>query len=264
MYLVYAASLLNNLRDLSVFVVQKFRIKIVEPVRLQKFLSMAGFCSRRKGEVYITQGRVKVNGRTVSELGTKIDPQKDRVEVDGQLIKQQKDLIYIALNKPKGYITSCKQGRDPIVIDLVDISERVYPIGRLDKDSSGLLLLTNDGELHHRLLHPSFDHEKEYIVTTIKPISGKALSSMQKGVIIQGRKTRAAKVKRLSGHKFQIQLKEGRNRQIRRMVRKLNNQVTRLKRVRVARIKLGDLPQGSWRYLTREETASLLTHRLNP
>ncbi len=229
----------------------------MEPVRLQKFLSMAGFCSRRKGEVFITQGKVQVNGQIVTELGTKIDPVNDHVEVNGQRLRQQEKPIYIALNKPKGYITSCEQKGEPIVIDLIDIPQRIYPVGRLDKDSTGLLLLTSDGELHHRLLHPSFDHEKEYIVTTTLPMSAESLAIMRKGMVIQGQKTRSAKVKRLSGHQFMIQLKEGRNRQIRRMVRKLRNHVSRLKRIRVAGVHLGDLPEGSWRHLTESEISSL-------
>ena len=229
----------------------------MKPVRLQKFLSMAGFCSRRKGETYITQGRVEVNGRTVTELGTKVDPAVDRVAVDGQILHLQDEQIYIALNKPKGYITSCEQQDEPIVIDLIDIPQRVYPVGRLDKDSTGLLLLTNDGEMHHRLLHPSFDHEKEYIVTTALPMSAESLNTMRRGVFIQGKKTRPARLKRLSRHQFKIQLKEGRNRQIRRMVRKLRNHVTRLKRIRVAGVHLGELPEGSWRYLNGKEIQSL-------
>ena len=226
-------------------------------VRLQKFLSMAGFCSRRKGETYITQGKVKVNGHTVTELGTKIDPAVDRVEVNGQALHLQAQRVYIALNKPKGYITSCEQQGEPIVIDLIDIPQRVYPVGRLDKDSTGLLLLTNDGAMHHRLLHPSFDHEKEYIVTTALPMSAESLAAMRKGMFIQGKKTRPARVKQLSRHQFRIQLKEGRNRQIRRMVRKLRNHVTRLKRIRVAGVRLGKLPEGSWRHLTDVEIDSL-------
>ena len=229
-------------------------------VRLQKFLSMAGFCSRRMGETYITRGRVKVNGRTVTELGTKIDPAVDRVEVDGQVLHLQEQNIYIALNKPKGYITSCEHQGEPVVVGLLDIPQRVYPVGRLDKDSTGLLLLTNDGPLHHRLLHPSFDHEKEYIVTTALPMSSESLAAMRRGMLIQGKPTRPARVKRLSRHRFMIQLMEGRNRQIRRMVRKLNNHVTRLKRIRVAGVRLGALPEGSWRHLTDDEIKSLTTH----
>ena len=226
-------------------------------IRLQKFLSMAGYCSRRKGETYITQGKVTVNGSTVTELGTKIDPEVDRVEVNGQRLQLQEQKVYIALNKPRGYITSCDHQGEPIVIDLLDIPQRVFPVGRLDKDSTGLLLLTNDGELHHRLLHPSFDHEKEYIVTTALPLSAESLTAMRNGMFIQGKKTRPARVKRLSGYKFMIRLKEGRNRQIRRMVRKMNNHVTRLKRIRVAGVHLGELPEGSWRHLNEKEIQSL-------
>lgn len=218
---------------------------------------MAGYCSRRKGEVFITQGKVRVNGQTITELGTKIDPVKDRVEVDGQRLRLQEIPIYIALNKPKGYITSCEQQGEPIVIDLIDIPQRIYPVGRLDKDSTGLLLLTNDGELHHRLLHPSFDHEKEYIVTAALPMPAESLAVMRKGMFIQGKKTRPARVKRLSRHQFMIQLKEGRNRQIRRMVKKLKNHVSRLKRIRVAGVHLGDLHEGAWRHLTEKEVNSL-------
>ena len=134
-------------------------------MRLQKYLSAAGVCSRRKGEALIQEGRISVNGVVVSELGTKVDPDLDMVEADGKVIYLRQKLIYIALNKPRDYVTSCNQKGEKTVLDLVDVPERVYPVGRLDKDSTGLLLLTNDGSLHHRLSHPSFDHEKEYIVT---------------------------------------------------------------------------------------------------
>ena len=145
-------------------------------MRLQKYLSAAGFCSRRRGETYIREGHVTVNDHTVTELGTKVDPETDRVTVDDTPIVMDQNTVYIALNKPKGYITSCSRNfpDEKIVIDLLDIPERVYPVGRLDKDSTGLLLLTNDGRLHHRLSHPSFDHEKEYEVQVDRPISGGA------------------------------------------------------------------------------------------
>ncbi len=228
-------------------------------VRLQKFLSSAGFCSRRKGEVYIQAGKVRVNGRIITELGTKVDPEKDRIEINGQLLAAGQTPVYIALNKPKSYVTTCRQKNEKIVVDLVDISERIYPVGRLDKDSSGLLLMTNDGNLHHHLLHPSFDHEKEYIVSVADPIPDSALTKLEKGVNILGERTRPAVVKRISSQRFIIQLKEGKNRQIRRMIKKVGNRVTALKRIRVANIRLGDLPEGAWRYLTPEETQQLLT-----
>ena len=140
-------------------------------MRLQKFLAHAGVCSRRKGEEYILEGRVRVNREVVNSLGTKINPESDHVEVDGKpvAIAHDKKKIYIALNKPRGVVSSCSHAGEKIVLDLIDINERVYPIGRLDKDSLGLLLLTNDGELHNRLSHPSFDHEKEYVVETTTP-----------------------------------------------------------------------------------------------
>ena len=227
-------------------------------IRLQKFLSSAGYCSRRKGEVYIQEGKVRVNGHFVTELGTKVDPEKDRIDINGQLLTIKQSLLYIALNKPRSYVTTCNQKNEKIVVDLVDIPERIYPVGRLDKDSTGLLLMTNDGNLHHHLLHPSFDHEKEYIVTVATPMPDSALAILEKGVTILGEKTRPAIVKRLSSKRFLIQLKEGKNRQIRRMVKKTGNRVTALKRVRVANIELGDLPEGAWRHLTKKEIQQLL------
>ena len=230
----------------------------MSPIRLQKFLSAAGICSRRKGEEYIKDGRVSVNGQTVTELGTKVDPEKDLVAVDGKPVKSAENLVYIALNKPEGFVSTCSQGDEKIVLDLVDIPERVYPVGRLDKDSKGLLLLTNDGRLHHKLSHPSFDHEKEYEVTVQNSISDSALLKMAKGMPILGTRTRPAEVKRISARRFRIVLKEGRNRQIRRMVRKVGNRVVTLKRLRVANIRLGNLAEGRWRYLTAQEKKELL------
>lgn len=226
-------------------------------IRLQKFLSEAGICSRRKGEEYIKAGFVRVNNKVVTELGGKVDPEKDRVEFKGKVVDVKSDPVYIALNKPKGYITSSRQAGDKIVLDLIDIKERIYPIGRLDKDSSGLLILTNDGSLHHRLSHPSFDHEKEYDVTVLRPIPEGALRSIAKGMPMMGTKTRPAEIERITSRRFRIVLREGKNRQIRRMVRKVGNHVTRLKRVRVSNIKLGRLDEGTWRYLTEKEKKEL-------
>ncbi len=227
-------------------------------MRLQKFLSRAGICSRRKGEEYIKAGWVKVNGKIVTELGVKVDPERDAVEVDSDAIRSDSAPTYIALNKPKGYVSSCDQQNEKIVLDLLDISERVYPVGRLDKESTGLLLLTNDGHLHHRLSHPSFNHEKEYEVTVAKPLPEGALRKLAKGLPMMGTRTRPARVKRISARRFGIVLQEGKNRQIRRMIRKVGNQVTHLKRIRIANIKMGNLPSGSWRYLTKIEKEKLL------
>ncbi len=227
-------------------------------MRLQKYLSSAGFCSRRKGEEYIRDGLVKVNGIIVTELGTKVDPQNDRIEVNETLVKEGQKKVYIALNKPREYVTSCDHPGEKIVLDLVDIPERIYPVGRLDKDSTGLLLLTNDGRLHHRLSHPSFDHEKEYQVIVASHITDGALRSLEKGMPMMGTKTRPAKIKRLSSKRFRIVLKEGRNRQIRRMVGKVGGRVIGLKRIRISNIKLSKLSEGFWRYLGEKEKKDLL------
>jgi 23S rRNA pseudouridine2605 synthase/23S rRNA pseudouridine2604 synthase len=227
-------------------------------VRLQKLMSEAGICSRRKAEVYIMSGRVRVNGQIVTELGTKVNVKKDLVEFDGQPISISLKLIYLALNKPMGVVTSCSHPGKKVVTDLIDLPERVYPIGRLDKDSTGLLLLTNDGALHHRLSHPSFNHEKEYLVTVAKSITDGALNRMAKGVPLMGIHTRPARIRRLSPTRFRIVLKEGRNRQIRRMVRKVDNKVIGLVRIRIANIHLGNLAEGDWRPLTHKERIALL------
>ncbi len=203
-----------------------------------------------------------MNSRVVTELGTKVDPEKDSVEFDGKVIALKSEPIYIALNKPKGYVTSCSHPGEKIVLDLIDIPQRVYPIGRLDKDSTGLLILTNDGSLHHRLSHPSFDHEKEYDVTVSRPITDGSLRNIARGLPMMGSKTRPARIQRISSRRFRIILKEGRNRQIRRMVRKVGNHVTRLRRTRVSKIKLGKLAEGAWRNLTEKEKKELLS-RLN-
>ena len=227
-------------------------------MRLQKFLSAAGVCSSRKGEEYIQSGRGAVNSQVVVELGTKIDPEKDCVQVDGNVVQASQPLIYIALNKPKDYVTSCSHPGEKVVLDLVDIPPRVYPIGRLDKDSTGLLLLTNDGRLHHTLSHPSFDHEKEYDVTVTKPIADGALRKLAEGLPLMKTRTRPARVRRISAQRFRIVLQEGKNRQVRRMVRKVGNQVSGLKRVRVANVKLGRLAPGAWRHLSQKERLELL------
>jgi len=227
-------------------------------MRLQKFLSAAGVCSRRKGEEYIQSGKITVNRSVVTQLGSKVDPEKDRVEFQGRLVEIKQKEVYIALHKPKGYVTSCSQKNTKIVLDLVEIKERVYPVGRLDKDSTGLLLLTNDGKLHQKLSHPSFDHEKAYDVCAALPISDKDLQRMSEGLVILGRKTRKAAVTRKSLKRFQIVLQEGRNRQIRRMVEKIGNRVTSLKRIRIAGISLGTLQVGEWRYLTKNEIQKLV------
>ena len=226
-------------------------------MRLQKYLSKAGLCSRRKGEEYIKKGLVRVNGKIITQLGTRVDPDNDRVEAFGKHIKIIDNPVYIVLNKPKGYVSSCRHPGARVVTDLVKIEGYIYPVGRLDKDSSGLLLMTNDGRLHHRLSHPSFDHEKEYEVEVAKPMPQQALIQMEKGMLIMGSITRPALTQRLSSKRFSITLKEGRNRQIRRMVKMTDNKVIQLKRIRIAGIRLGRLAEGSWRYLAEKEKQDL-------
>jgi 23S rRNA pseudouridine2605 synthase/23S rRNA pseudouridine2604 synthase len=170
-------------------------------------------------------------------------------------------MVYIALNKPSGYVTSCEQPGEKLVMDLMNIPERIYPIGRLDKDSTGLLLLTNDGPLHHRLSHPSFDHEKEYVVTLAAPISDSALQKMAEGLLLSGKHTRPAEIHRISLRRFRIILKEGKNRQIRRMVQKVGQEVVGLQRIRIAGIRLGRLDPGKWRFLDPGEIEVLTADR---
>ena len=225
----------------------------MELIRLQKYLSRAGVCSRRKGEEYIQEGRVTVNGIVVTRLGTKVDPANDLIRWDGKLVHLHQEHIYIALNKPEGVVSSCDHPGEKTVVDLVHANQRVVPVGRLDKDTSGLLLMTNDGQMHHKLTHPSFDHEKEYEVTVDKNITDGALSKLARGLLLKGRRTRPAKVKRRSHRQFRITLQEGRNRQIRRMVRKVGCQVVQLSRIRIACIRLGALEPGQWRYLEEAE-----------
>ena len=229
-------------------------------VRLQKFLAHAGICSRRKAETLILAGRIKVNGKTVRELGTKVTQDRDKVLFDGNPVKppqKKRQLTYIAVNKPKGVVTTCAQDRARIILDLVPVPQRIYPVGRLDKDSIGLVLLTDDGQLHNRLSHPSHDHEKEYLVTCVQPVSDKDLEAMASGMVIDGKTTRKAKVFRTGKTGFRIILKQGLNRQIRKMVGLTGNRVAMLKRIRMANVTLGSLKPGKWRYLTKDEVKRL-------
>jgi 23S rRNA pseudouridine2605 synthase/23S rRNA pseudouridine2604 synthase len=227
-------------------------------MRLQKYIASAGVCSRRQAEFYIRDGRVAVNGRVITQMGVTVDPEADKVAVDGRPVVLNRPAVYIALNKPAGYVSSCLQRQEKTILELVDVPERIYPVGRLDKESTGLILLTNDGGLHLALSHPSYDHEKEYEVTLAAPVSDEDLAKLRAGVRIDGRKTRPAKVSRVSDRRFRIILLEGRNRQIRKMTGSLGLRVTALKRLRMAGIRLGSLKEGQWRHLTGVERNSLL------
>lgn len=227
-------------------------------MRLQKFLSAAGVCSRRKGEELIARGDIRVNGNVVTVPGTQVDTQTDTVSVNGRTVRIQEENLYIALYKPVDYESTCRKKQDPIVLDLVDIPQRVYPVGRLDKDSEGLILLTNDGKIHHRLSHPSFEHEKEYKVGVKKNLSDEDLRIMAGGMTLDEFKTQPCRIKRLDSKGFMIVLKEGKNRQIRKMVEQRNNEVQFLKRTRIAHIRLGNLTPGQWRFLSVKEVSDLM------
>lgn len=229
--------------------------------RLQKIISAHGAASRRAAEKMIAEGRVAVNGITAS-LGDSADPETDAITIDGAPLKKQDEAIYIALNKPKGYITTVKDDRGrPTVMELVsDCGCRVYPIGRLDADSQGLILLTNDGELANKLCHPSGEKEKRYIVT-VRGDGERALETLNGPMEIDGYTIRPAKV-RITGksrkyYTMEFILKEGRNRQIRKMCSKCRLHVVSLVRTEYAGISLGDLPEGKWRKLNPEEIAGL-------
>lgn len=226
-------------------------------MRLQKFLSAAGVCSRRKGEELIARGDVRVNGTVVTTPGTQVDAATDTVAVRGRVVRIKEETVYLALNKPVNVESSCRKRHDPIVLDFIDLPQRLYPVGRLDKDSEGLILLTNDGRIHHLLSHPSFEHEKEYRVTVKNNLSDDDLRAMAAGMTLPEFTTRPCTVTRLDRNAFTIILKEGKNRQIRRMVEARGNTVTTLKRTRIAHIRLGTLKPGQWRHLTDTEKKKL-------
>lgn len=227
-----------------------------DKVRLQKYMSQAWICSRRKAEVYIEQGLVKVNWKTAN-IWQSIDPSQDKVELLDEIVEDQKNLVYYKINKPRGIVTTCAEYGDKNVIDIVDIKERVFPIWRLDKDTTGLLILTNDGRLANFLMHPRYEHEKEYLVETFWPVDDQQLESMSKGLFIMWKLTKNAKIKRLASWKFFITITEGRNRQIRRMVEKVWSKVKKLKRVRIENIELWNLQEGEYKHLSKKEKDSL-------
>lgn len=228
----------------------------VMKTRLNKYLADRGVCSRRKADELISSGVVLVNG-AVAELGLKVDD-SDEVVVNGsKIIVDKPKEVYLAFNKPVGLITSVDPNAHDNVIEHINYPERVFPIGRLDVASCGLLLLTNDGRLSERITHPRYDHDKEYVVTVDRAIEDKDLETMRRGLVILGAMTKPAIVSRESADTFHITLTEGRNRQIRRMCEELGYDVKKLMRIRVMNIELGNLPIGKWRELTNTEIAQL-------
>ena len=229
--------------------------------RLQKLLSAAGVCSRRAAEAYITAGRITVNG-VPAELGCRADPEKDEILVDGKPLQPKAEPVYLLLNKPRGYVTtlSDEKGRKNVADLVADCGTRVYPVGRLDLDSEGLLLMTNDGDLMQHLLHPSGEINKTYHVSVYGAVDG-AAARLAAITDLEGEKIRPAQVKVLrrtaETAELAITIHEGKNRQIRRMCAACGLTVKRLRRVQEHSLTLGDLPAGKWRYLTAAEVAAL-------
>jgi 23S rRNA pseudouridine2605 synthase len=225
--------------------------------RLQKVLARAGLASRRVCEDLIAEGRVRVNGE-VADLGRRVDAAHDVIEVDGALVPTAPGLVYYLLNKPAGVVTTAADthGR-PTVVELVPPEPRVFPVGRLDADSEGLLLLTNDGELTHRLTHPSFGVEKEYLASVEGDPSPAALRRLRDGVELEDGTTAPAKVARLSEGLVRITIHEGRNRQVRRMFEAVGHPVTRLVRSRIGTLSDRKLKPGEWRPLSDDEVRAL-------
>ena len=228
-----------------------------EGERLQKVLARVGFGSRRACEELIRDGRVTING-TVAELGARVDEEHDEVAVDGLVVGVRPDLVHYLLNKPAGVVTTADdpQGR-PTVVSLVPPEPRVHPVGRLDQDTEGLLVLTNDGDLTHRLTHPSFGVEKEYLAEVEGSPSRGALRRLRDGVELDDGPTAPAKVSTVGDHGLRLTIHEGRNRQVRRMCEAVGHPVVRLVRTRIGPLRDRDLPPGAWRVLAPEEVRAL-------
>lgn len=231
-----------------------------EEIRLQKFLAEAGIASRRKAEELIVQGKIKVNGKVVTELGKKVNTKKDKVEYNDRVVKKENKNVYILLNKPIGYVTTVKDqfARDS-VLDLVKVNKRLVPVGRLDMYTSGALILTNDGDFVYKVTHPKHEIEKTYTVTIKGIVKNEEVENLRKGVLIDGYKTKPAKVKILrideekNQSRLEIVIHEGKNRQVRKMCETVGHKVLALHRSKIANIGVKDIPLGKWRYLTKEE-----------
>lgn len=227
-----------------------------EKLRLQKYLSQAWICSRRKAEEYISDWLIKVNWQ-IAEIGQSINPQKDKVELLDKAVKAQENYVYYKVNKPRWVVTTCANIWEKTILDIIDIDKRVFPIWRLDKDTTWLILMTNDGRLANFLMHPRYNHEKEYIVETFGPISDTSLDKMRNWLFILWSYTKKAKIERLASWKFSITISEWRNRQIRRMVEKVWSQVKKLKRVRIENIFLWELKEWTYKKLLNQEIKAL-------
>lgn len=224
-------------------------------MRINKYISETGRCSRREADQLIMEGRVKINHK-VAELGSLVGPE-DFVTIDDIPLDAKKPAIYIALNKPVGITCTTEHDVPGNIVDFVGHEERIFPIGRLDKDSQGLILLTNDGDIVNKILCSENNHEKEYIVTVNQKITDDFIHNMANGVEILGQKTKPCQVTKINNRMFRIILTQGLNRQIRRMCHVFGYEVVKLERIRIMNIHLRDLKLGSWRYLTNEEITTL-------
>lgn len=229
-------------------------------MRINRFLSDSGFCSRREADRLIASGAVTVNGRP-AELGQAVFPEKDVIAVNGRVVEARNasDYVYLALNKPRGITCTTDRRRRDNIIDFLAYPERVFPVGRLDRDSEGLILLTNDGSIVNRILRAGNRHEKEYLVSVNRPYDPEFLEHMEAGMEILGQLTLPARCKPVSRRSFRIILRQGLNRQIRRMCEALGYEVVRLTRLRIMHINLGSLKSGCWRYLGDGELRDLMS-----
>jgi 23S rRNA pseudouridine2604 synthase len=228
-----------------------------DSISLNKYISDTGFCSRREADDYIAQGRVTINDE-VAVTGNRV-LEGDSVEIDGEPIKKKTKTVYIAFNKPSGVTSTTDQKDKTNIIDYIAFKQRIFPIGRLDKDSEGLIFLTNDGNIVNKILRAGNNHEKEYIVSVDKPLTPDFIKQMGEGVRILRTKTKPCKVVQENKYVFRITLTQGMNRQIRRMCDTLDYKVKKLVRVRIMNVQLGKLPLGHWRFLTTDEIAILNT-----
>ena len=222
-----------------------------DSISLNKYISDTGFCSRREADDYITQGRVTINER-VAVLGNRVTA-SDVVEIDGEPFGKRVKTVYMAFNKPEGVTSTTDEKDKNNIIDFISFRDRIFPIGRLDKDSEGLIFLTNDGNIVNKILRAGNAHEKEYIVTVDKPITREFVEQMSDGVMILGTRTQRCKVVQEAKSVFRITLTQGLNRQIRRMCQTLDYKVEKLKRIRIMNVHIGSLAAGQWRLLTHEE-----------
>jgi 23S rRNA pseudouridine2605 synthase len=227
-------------------------------MRLQKYISKAGYASRRKAEALIREGLVKVNGIKVFEMGITVDPDNDSVSINGKILQIENEAVYLILNKPEGVVTTLSDNFNrTIVTDFISINERVYPVGRLDYDSKGLVLMTNDGELTNLLTHPSHHISKTYLVNIDRALSLEELNRFRNGVDIGGYVTAKCSISKKGQLSYEIVLYEGKNRQIRRMFESFERKVLSLQRVSIGDIMIGSLKEGSWRRLTADEVKYL-------